>query len=139
MGRGKDVTAEKHVSNYFILAYVIFWLLLVVTGLLIALKIPQVVQTVMATICAWSPTFAFLILHKNILPGVPLRTWLKNQLPKVGALDFIVPAVLQVLALVCASRLAAVRRGGRCPAAAGGQADVGADGRAAWVASIRTE
>ena len=96
------MTAKKNLRNYFILAYVIFWLLLGVTGLLIALKAPPVVQTVMETICAWSPTFAFLILHKKIVSGVPLRTWLKNQLPKVGALDFIVPAVLQVLAFACA-------------------------------------
>lgn len=56
----------------------------------------------METVCAWAPTLALLIMYKRVFPGVPLRTWLKNQFPKVGALDFIVPAVLQVLALACA-------------------------------------
>ena len=97
-----DATAKKSLRNYFILTYVIFWLLLGVTGLLIALKVPPVVQQVMKNVCAWSPTFALLILYKKIFPGVPLRAWLKNQFPKVGAPDFIVPAVLQVLALACA-------------------------------------
>jgi membrane protease YdiL (CAAX protease family) len=97
-----DATARKDLRNYFILTNVVFWLLLVVTGFLVALKVPPVVQTVMECVCAWAPTFALLILYKKIFPGVPLRTWLKNQFPKVGALDFIVPAVLQVLAVACA-------------------------------------
>ncbi len=97
-----DPIAKRNLRTYFILAYVIFWLLLVVTGLSIALNVPPAVQTVMETVCAWAPTFALLIMHKRVFPGVPLRTWLRNQFPKVGALDFIVPAVLQVLALACA-------------------------------------
>ncbi|MDO8848464.1 MAG: CPBP family intramembrane metalloprotease [Coriobacteriia bacterium] len=97
-----DPIARKNLRTYFILAYVIFWLLLVFTGLSIVLKVPPVVQTAMETVCAWAPTFALLIMYKRVFPGVPLLTWLKKQFPRVCALDFVVPAVLQVLAVACA-------------------------------------
>ncbi|MCK4466297.1 MAG: hypothetical protein KAU83_11355, partial [Bacteroidales bacterium] len=56
----------RNMKKYFVLTYMLFWLLLGLTGYLIFLKVPSYIQDIMKNVCAWSPTFAVLIMFKNL-------------------------------------------------------------------------
>ncbi len=95
---GKMLQAKnKNFLTFTILTYVVFWLLLAVTGILIALKLPAYILTIMKNICAWSPTIAVAILFRKLYPGTTVIDYLKrNFLSKVNPLTFIAILALQV-------------------------------------------
>jgi len=59
---------KKELYSFFALTFVIFWILLGMTGFAISLGISPALQTVLKNICAWSSTFAVLILFKKLYP-----------------------------------------------------------------------
>jgi len=72
------------------------------TGASLALNAPAAVPTILQIVCAWSPTFAFLILFPKLFPGQSLKTFLKQQFaPKVSASQVLGIIGLQLLVLVC--------------------------------------
>lgn len=73
-------TKRSGLVLYLVLTYVTFWILLGVTGVLISLKVPDWVTTVMKNVCAWSPTFVLLLLFKRLRPGLSFGQFLKEQL-----------------------------------------------------------
>jgi hypothetical protein len=79
-----DQFKKGQLYRFIILTYVIFWVLLGMTGLAISLGIPPVVEIVLKNICAWSSTFAILILFKRIYPQKSLIEHLKDNFsPKI--------------------------------------------------------
>jgi membrane protease YdiL (CAAX protease family) len=95
-----DKKEAKNLRLFFIWSYLMFWVLLVLTGILISLNVPTVVQDIMKNICAWSPTFVIFILFKKLFPGMTIRDFIKKSLgSKVKPLDFILSFILQLLAL----------------------------------------
>lgn len=75
----KVKNSKSLLLKFFLLTYLIFWVLFAVTGAVIMLNAPKVFQSIMPVICAWSPTFAFLIMFKKIYPGLMLKEFIKQQ------------------------------------------------------------
>lgn len=93
----------KDLKKYFILSYVIFWLFLALTGYMISLKVPMLIQNIMIIICSWSPTFAIIIMFKKIYPNITLKEYLKVHFTKkVNPGIFISSLLLQILVIVFA-------------------------------------
>jgi hypothetical protein len=71
------------------------------TGLFMSLKVPNIIVDIMSNVAAWSPTFVLIILYKKLLPGVPIRVFLKRSFgSEVKILDFFRAFIWQLLALV---------------------------------------
>jgi membrane protease YdiL (CAAX protease family) len=68
------------------------------TGMVMMLNAPQIVQYVMPIICAWAPTFAVLLLFKKLMPDLTLREFLKQQFPPLKASVVIAVLIAQCLA-----------------------------------------
>ena len=94
---------SKDLKKYFILSYVIFWLFLALTGYMISLKVPMLIQNIMIIICSWSPTFAIIIMFKKIYPNITLKEYRKVHFTKkVNPGIFISSLLLQILVIVFA-------------------------------------
>jgi len=72
----------KLLRKYFILTYMIFWLLLALTGYMISLEIPSLIQTIMKNVCAWTPTFVILIMFKKLYPNITFKEYMKLHFMK---------------------------------------------------------
>jgi hypothetical protein len=83
--------------TYLIYTYVLFWILFLITGGLVFMKAPAILQTIMKNVCAWASTFALIFLFKKIYPKDSFKEFLKRQFTPVNALDFLIPMVVQVL------------------------------------------
>ena len=95
-----DKSESSNLRLFFIFSYLLFWCLLGLTGILIALKVPVFVQDVMKNICAWSPTFVLLMLFRKLLPGVTFQDFIRTSLGrKIKPIDFILSVALQLLVL----------------------------------------
>lgn len=70
---------KKPLLKYFVLTYLLFCVLLAVTGVTIQLNAPKLIQYILPVICSWTPTFVFLILYKKLLPDLKLKVFLKQQ------------------------------------------------------------
>lgn len=68
--------------KFFVLTYLIFFVLFGMTGLSFALGLPEIVSEVLQVICAWSPTFAFLIMFKRLMPGRKLGEYIRELFSK---------------------------------------------------------
>ena len=96
-----DQREALNLRLFFFLSYLIFWALLAFTGVLIYLDVPTNIQVIMKNICAWSPTFALLILFKKLFPDKNIRDFMKMSFAgKLNVRDFIVPLLIQIFALV---------------------------------------
>jgi hypothetical protein len=83
-------------SRYFILAYVVFWVLLGITGALIALKVPASIQSIMQNVCAWAPTISIILLFKKLYPNTKVIAYLKqNFLHRVSLFPFLLLLFIQ--------------------------------------------
>lgn len=71
-------TIKKPLLKYFILTYLIFIILFGMTGLSYAFELPGIVPEVLQVICAWSPTIAFIILFKKLMPDKKLGAYIKG-------------------------------------------------------------
>jgi membrane protease YdiL (CAAX protease family) len=70
---------KRNLTVYIILTYVLFWILLGITGLTIYLKAPTAIQDIMTNVCAWAPTFAVLILFRKLYPDLSFKTYFQHQ------------------------------------------------------------
>jgi membrane protease YdiL (CAAX protease family) len=96
-----DQKDAKNLRLFFIFTYLMFWCLLALTGLLISLNVPPIIQDAMKNISAWSPTFVLLILFKKLFPGRTMRDFMKTSFgSKEKSLDFTLSFLLQLLTLV---------------------------------------
>jgi len=97
---------KKEVSNlrlYFIFTYIMFLVMLGLTGLLMSLKVPKIIVDIMSNVAAWSPTFVLIILYKKLFPDVPIRDFLKRSFDrKIKIHDFFRTLIWQILALILA-------------------------------------
>lgn len=90
-------SAFKHPLRAFtLLTFVVFWILFACTGLLVALHAPQLLQTIMKNVCAWSSTFVLLCWYPRFRPAESISSLLRRQFSRVGVLDFAVPMVMQI-------------------------------------------
>ena len=97
-----DSAFKNPLLKFFILTFVIFLVLFGIIGASLALNAPAAVPTILQIVCAWSPTFAFLILFRKLFPGQSLKTFLKQQFaPKVAVSQVLGIIGLQLLVLVC--------------------------------------
>jgi len=90
--------SRKSIINYSLLTFLLFFVLLGITGLLISIKAPMVIQDIMKNVCAWSPTFAIFILFQKLYPNVAIKEYLKtNFQSKTKVSTFIYGFLLQVV------------------------------------------
>lgn len=96
-----EATIKKPLLKYFILTYVIFLVLFGITGAMIALNAPIFVPYVLQIVCAWSPTFAFLLLYKKLVPDLTLGEFIKRQFRSKVALGQLLSVIgIQMLVLI---------------------------------------
>jgi membrane protease YdiL (CAAX protease family) len=94
---------SKNIRKYFLLSYLLFWLLLALTGYLISLEVPVMIQNIMKNISAAAPTFAILILFRQLYPGVTFKKYMQSHfLRKTKPLIFVKSFVLQLLIMLAA-------------------------------------
>lgn len=67
---------------FFLLAYLIFWALIALTGFVMSLDVSQFVQDAMVIICSWTPTYVILIMFKKLYPDLSFKQYLKLQFTK---------------------------------------------------------
>lgn len=97
----KLVTAS--IRKYLILTFLLFWILLSITGILIFLKAPDIVLVIFKNICAWTSTFVVVFLFSRKTSGESVIAFLKKQFPKVAAKDFLLPAIIQIIIIMLAT------------------------------------
>jgi len=96
-----EATMKNPLLKFFILTFVIFLVLFGLTGAMLAIQAPAIVPTILQIVCAWSPTFAFLILFRKLFPGQTLKEFLKRQFqPKIILKQVLGIIGLQLLVLV---------------------------------------
>ncbi|MBT3322385.1 MAG: CPBP family intramembrane metalloprotease [Anaerolineae bacterium] len=89
--------------KYFILTYLIFWLLLALTGYMISIEVPELMQTIMKNVDAWTPTFVILIMFKKLYPGMTFKEYMKlHFMKKINPRDFLVSFLLQAFIVAAA-------------------------------------
>lgn len=88
---------HKSLIRYFIFTYLLFWILLGLTGFLISLDIPIIYQNIIKNVCAWTPTFVILLMFRRLYPGISLRGYFAaNFRVKTNPWHFIVVIILQL-------------------------------------------
>lgn len=87
---------HRNLILYFVLTYLLFWILIGVTGLMISLDVPELTQTIMKNVSAWSPTFVILLMFKRLYPNIRLRDFVRNNLlSKTKPRYFVIVFLLQ--------------------------------------------
>lgn len=93
----------RNIKKYIVLTYMIFWLLLGLTGYMIFLKVPLHIQVIMKNVCAWTPTFVILIMFKKLYPGTTFKEYMKlHFMKKINPRDFLVSFLLQAFIAIAA-------------------------------------
>lgn len=94
---------KKPVRAFVILTYLLFWILFSITGALVFSGAPEIYQTVMKNVCAWSSTFVLLLFFRRFKPNTSLAAFLKRQFPEAAFSDFFLPMLLQISIAVLAA------------------------------------
>ncbi|MEW6548032.1 MAG: type II CAAX endopeptidase family protein [Spirochaetota bacterium] len=89
--------AKNAFRTYLAYTFALFWILFLITGALVFLKAPAILQTIMKNVCAWASTFALILLFKKLYPGETFKDFLKRQFTPVNVWDFLIPLGIQVL------------------------------------------
>ena len=63
---------------FIVFAYAFFWILILLTGLVMLWLGEGIHVQVMMVVCAWTPTFALLILFKKLYPGSSVKNFYIN-------------------------------------------------------------
>ncbi|NQT60972.1 MAG: CPBP family intramembrane metalloprotease [Bacteroidetes bacterium] len=91
----------NNLKKYFVFSYLLFWLLLALTGFLISLEVPLLLQNIMKNISAASPTFVILIMFKKLYPNITFKEYLKSQfMKKINPMVFLISLILQASLVV---------------------------------------
>ena len=100
-GKENSVIEKKEAKNlkiYFLLSFIIFWLLLALTGLIISMEAPLLIQNIMKNVCSWTPTFVIIIMFRRLYPGISAKEYLRRNFKKqTKPIIFIVSFLLQIL------------------------------------------
>jgi len=91
------------IRTFVILTNLLFWVLFSITGLTVFLETPEIVQTVMKNICAWSSTIVLLIWFKKFYPNETLKGYLRRQFQKTTFQNFAIPTLIQILLVTLAT------------------------------------
>lgn len=98
-----EKTEAKNLRKYFIFTYVLFWLLLGLTGFLISIEVPLLLQNIFKNISAAAPTFVILIMFKKLYPGLSFKQYLKLHFTKkINPGDFLSSFILQAAVVIAA-------------------------------------
>lgn len=89
---------RRPVLKFTILTYLLFWVMFGITGAAMQLGAPGWVVYLLPVICAWSPTFALLILFRKLYPESTLGSFIKQQFDsKLKPSCLLIPIGVQVL------------------------------------------
>jgi len=102
MPTARTSSSSSSITGYFVLSYLLFWVLLGVTGFLIFLKVPGPLVAAMKNVCAWAPTFALAILFRRLNPGTSWKDFLRAQVaekPRAGLFLAVLAAQAGILVL----------------------------------------
>lgn len=94
-----------YLKIYFILAYVVFWLLLTLAGYIISLKVPLLIQNIMKNISSTAPTIVIIIMFRKLYPNITFTEYLKIHFtkkikPGLLALSFLLHTSVAVIAVL---------------------------------------
>ncbi len=76
---------RRNLITFFAASYLLFWLLLGLTGGLMALHAPAWTVEVMKNVDAWAPNLAVLIFFRRLFPGLAVRDYVKHMLGRRAA------------------------------------------------------
>jgi membrane protease YdiL (CAAX protease family) len=83
--------------RFFLIAtFLLFWVLFLITGAAVFGGAPEIVQTVLKNVCAWSSTFVLILFFKRFYPGRRFFDFFKAQFTPVRVSDFLVPTLIQL-------------------------------------------
>jgi len=85
--------------KFVILSYALFWFMVMALGGSAAMifNAPPVVQRGVEALCAWAPTFAFLILFKKLRPDTRLKVFVKSVFSQRIRLDLMLVSGVAVV------------------------------------------
>lgn len=103
----KNRALKRPLLMFFLLAYLIFWGMLALTAVVVlVLGAPSWVEYILPVICAWSPTFAFLLMFRRLYPGMTPGAYIRGQFSTRVNIPLLTAAaaaqVLIIAAAVCA-------------------------------------
>ena len=103
---------RRPLFRYFVLAYLMFWVLLGATGGAMALHPPASLVTILKNVCAWAPTIVIALQFKRFYPGLtPAQYFKRNFLSKVNPAVFLWILLLQSVVFGLAVTLRLVSTG----------------------------
>ncbi len=95
-----SATMKRPLLKYFSLTYLIFFVLFGMTGGAIALKMVEPIPDILQVVCAWSPTFSFLILYKKLVPDLTLGEFIRRQFRAKAGKGLLFAVGLQMLVFI---------------------------------------
>lgn len=94
----KDI---KGLKLFFILVFILFYVLIAITGFFHYIHANVVILKTLESICSWTATFVILILFKKLYPGLTFKEFLaQNFKKKVSFKDFLTPFFIQIILFV---------------------------------------
>lgn len=97
----KNIKTQKMdvMWKFVILAYALFWFMVMALGGSAAMvfNAPPVVQRTVEAFCAWAPTFAFLIMFKQLRPETNLKDFVKSVFSQKIRLDLMLVSGVAVV------------------------------------------
>ena len=93
-------TFKYPVRAFTILTFVGFWIFFSITGILVFSDVPQIYQTIMKNVCAWTSTFVLIIFFKKFRPNESFLSFLRQQFSSIRFIDFLIPTFIQVAIVV---------------------------------------
>lgn len=85
---------RRPLLKFFLLTYFIFLVLFTITGVVIMLKAPKLIQNILPIVCAWTPNFTFVILFKKLYPGLQFREFFRMQFCTVLKIPVLITVVV---------------------------------------------
>ncbi len=87
----KENSKKDMMWNFVLFAYILFWCMVMVLGGSAAMvfNAPPAVQRAVEALCAWAPTFAFVIMFKKLRPGTSLKAFVGQLFGAKLRLDLI--------------------------------------------------
>lgn len=95
-------TFKKPLRSFVILTFILFWILFLITGILVFSDAPDIYQVIMKNVCAWTSTIVLLLFFNRFKTNITVLSFLKQQFTKVTFLDFFIPMILQIIIAVLA-------------------------------------
>lgn len=107
----KNYKQKSYTKRYIIMTYIIFWVGILITGLVYLLSENNMVMTVGNILLSWVPTIVLLMMFNKLVPNVKRNDWIKEAFAAkikmviviAVTLAFALPVVFTYIIMFCRS------------------------------------